>query len=105
MIELVQPLQEHPLDQDAGDADDDRCEDERRPVSDAEEIEHQIGDDGAKHVLRAVRKIDDVEHAEDHGKPEAQQSIERAVDQPDDELTEQGHSRYAVDRGHGRTLL
>ena len=35
-------------------------------------------------------EIDDVEHAEDHGKAEAEQRVERAVDQSDQQLCEQG---------------
>ena len=61
----------------------------RRPVADAGILQQQIGGEGAHHVLGAVREIDDVEHAEDDGEPEAQQRVERAVDQPDQQLPEQ----------------
>ena len=52
-------------------------------------MQQQEGREGAHHVLGAVREIDDVEHAEDDGEAEAQQRIERAVDQPDQQLPEQ----------------
>ena len=35
-------------------------------------------------------EIDDVEHAEDHGKPETEQRVERAVDQSDQQLGVKG---------------
>ena len=47
-----------------------------------------------------MREIDDVEHAEDDGKPEAQQRVERAVDQPEQELPEQRLRRNAEDFEH-----
>ncbi len=40
-----------------------------------------------------MREIDDVEHAEDHGKPEAEQRVERAVDQSDQKLGVEGLHR------------
>src|SRR5262249_22160903 len=40
----------------------------------------------AHHIERAMREIDDVEHAEDDGKPEAEQRVERAVDQSHQKL-------------------
>jgi hypothetical protein len=33
-----------------------------------------------------VREVDDVEQAEDHGQPEREQRVERAVDQADQQL-------------------
>src|SRR5262249_19519819 len=56
------------------------------------------------HVLGAVGEIDDVEHSEDDRKPEAQQCIERAVDQADQELAEQRRGRDAEDFEHGGAL-
>ena len=66
-----------------------RRDDQRRPIAEAGILQQQIGGEGAHHVLGAVAEIDDVEHAEDHGQAQAQQRIERAVDQPDQELAEQ----------------
>jgi hypothetical protein len=45
-------------------------------------------------------EVDDVEHAEDHGEPETQQGIERAVDQPEQELPKQSLRRDAEDLEH-----
>src|SRR3974377_1472971 len=101
MVELVQPLQEEALDDDAADADHQRRNDERRPVANAGVLQDQIGAEGAQHVLGAVAKIDDVEHAEDHGEPEAQQRIERAVDQSDEELAKKRGRRGAEDFEQG----
>ena len=42
-------------------------------------------------------EIDDVEHAEDDRQPEAQQRVERAVDQPEQQLPEQRLRRDAED--------
>jgi hypothetical protein len=39
--------------------------------------------------LGAVREVYYVEQAKDDGEPEAEQRIERSVDQPDQQLTEQ----------------
>ena len=100
MIELVEPLQKEALDQDAGKADDDRRNDQGRPIAEPGIVQQQISRERAQHVLRAVREIDDVEHAEDHGEPEAQQRIERAVDQPDQELAEQRGRGNAEDLEH-----
>ncbi len=36
-----------------------------------------------------MREVDDVEHAEDHGQPEAEQGVEHAVDQAEQKLAEQ----------------
>ena len=52
-------------------------------------VQQHPGHEGAQHVLRAMREVDDVEQAEDDGQAEAQQRVERAVDQPEQELAEQ----------------
>ena len=101
MVELVEPLQQQPLDQDAERADDQRRQQQRRPVADAELVEQQERRERAHHVLRAVGEIDDVEHAEDDGEAEAQQRVERAVDQPEQKLPEQRRRRNAEDFEHG----
>ena len=100
MVELVEPLQQEPLDQDADEADDQRREHQRRPVADAELVEQQERREGTHHVLGAVGEIDDVEHAEDDGEAEAQQRIERAVDEPEQKLPEQRRRRNAEDFEH-----
>ncbi len=61
-------------------------------------LQQDVGRERAHHVLGAVREVDDVEHAEDDGKAETQQRVERAVDQSDQKLTEQrratGYRRF-----------
>ena len=64
-------------------------------------LQQQIGRERAHHVLGAVREVDDVEHAEDDGEAEAQQRVERAVDQPDQQLAEQRLRGNAEDFEHG----
>src|SRR5947199_57209 len=80
---------------DADEADDQRRENQRRPVAHlqagnarppGELRETQPGQKRAHHVLRAVREIDDVEHAENNGEPQAQHGVKRAVDQADQKL-------------------
>jgi hypothetical protein len=47
-----------------------------------------------------VTEINDVEHAENDGEPQTQQRVERAVDQTDQQLTEQRSRGYAKDLEH-----
>ncbi len=49
-------------------------------------LQEEIRAERAHHVERAMGEIDDVEHAEDHGEPETEQRVERAVDQSHQEL-------------------
>ena len=100
VIEVVEPTQEEALDQDAGEADDDRRDDECPPVIQTGVLQQEISRKGAHHVLGAVREIDDVEQSEDDGETEAQQRIERTVDQPDQQLPEQGLRGNAEDFEH-----
>src|SRR5262249_48730521 len=102
MVEPIEPLQKQPLDGDTDGADDNRRRHQRLPVADVVIFEQQERREGAHHVLGAVSKIDDVEHSEDDRKPEAQQGIERAVDQADQELAEQRWRRNAEDFEHER---
>ena len=59
------------------------------------------GQEGAHHVVGAVGEVDDVEKAEDDRQPEAEDGVERAVDQPDQQLADQGLHGDAEDLGHG----
>jgi hypothetical protein len=101
MIELIKPLQEQPLDDHTGNADQYWRDDQRRPVAEAGILQEQIGDKGTHHVLGAVAEIDDVEHAENDGEPEAEQRVERAVDEPDQQLAEQRLRTDAEQFEHG----
>ena len=44
--------------------------------------------------------VDDVQHAEDHGETEREQRVKRAVDQPDQELPEEGLRGNAEELAH-----
>ena len=76
MIELVKPLQKHPLHDDAAGADDERSDHQRQPIVETEILQEQKRDKSAHHVLGAMGEVDDVEHAEYHGEPEAEQGVE-----------------------------
>ena len=67
MIELVEPLQEQPLDDNTGDADKNGRDDQRGPVAEAGILQKKVSSKGAHHVLGAVAEIDDVEHSENNG--------------------------------------
>ena len=83
---------------DADRADDERRE-QRAPTSSRcpSLFSRNHAHEGAHHVLGAVREVDDVEQAEDHREAERQQRVERAVDQPDQQLAEQRLGRDAED--------
>src|SRR5439155_506994 len=68
-------------------------------------LQQQEGDERAQHVLGAMREVDDIEHAENNGEPETEQRVERAVDQPDQELAEQGLRGDAEDFEHAVTQM
>jgi hypothetical protein len=70
-------------------ADQQRGEQQGHPVVDAELVERHPGHEGAHHVLGAVGEVDDVEQAEDDRQPEAEDGVERAVDQADQQLAAQ----------------
>src|SRR5260370_39136456 len=93
MIEPGKPLQHRPFENHAENADGDGSDDQRRPISDPGHVEQKIGAERAHHVERTMRKIDDVEHAEDHGEPKTEQRVERAVDQSNQELGVKGLHR------------
>ena len=103
MIELVEPLQEEPLDDDSGHPHDEGRDDDRPPITQPGILQQEERGEGAQHVLGAMGEIDDVEHAEDDGEPEAEQRIERAVDEPDQQLPEQGLGADAEQFEHGRS--
>ena len=97
---MVKPRQHQPLQHDAEDAHDQRREDQRRPVTDARIVQQHPRNKRPHHVLGAVREIDDVEQPEDHGKSQAEKRIERAVDQPEQQLPEERLWRDADEVKH-----
>ena len=104
VVELVQMFQQQPFDQNTGRAHQDRHDGEGDPIIKAEMLQQQIGSERAHHVLRAVREVDDVEHAENDGKPEAKQRVKRAVDQAEQQLPEQRLRRDAENFEHASVL-
>ena len=76
-------------------ADDNRREDQRRPITKPQRVQQKPRAKSAQHVLRAVREVDDVEEPEDDREPEAQQRVKGAVDQPHQKLRE--HRRRGRD--------
>ena len=101
VVELVEPLEHRPLEHDAEQPDHERRQEQRPPVAEPGVLQQELGDEGAHHVLGAVGEVDDVEQAEDDREPEAQQGVERAVDQPDQELAEQRLGRDAEELDMG----
>ena len=101
MVELIEPLQKQPLDDDAGDPHRDGGDDDRPPITYPRILQQEERRERAQHVLGAVGEVDDVEHAEDDGKPQAEQRVERAVDEPDEQLPEQGLGADAEQFEHG----
>ncbi len=85
-------------------ADDERRQYQGRPVRDAQEIEQEPGHKGPGHVQGAMGEVDHVQHAEDHGQTETQQGVERAVDQPQQQLAEQGLGGYPQQFEHHELL-
>src|SRR5579883_341972 len=100
VIELVEPAQHAPLEHDPDSADDDRRYEQSPPVIDAELGKQEPRAKRSHHVERAVGEIDDVEKSEDHREAEAQQGVERAVDQSDQQLSEQCLGRHAEQMEH-----
>src|SRR5215216_1853225 len=92
------------LEDHADDADDYRHEDEGPPVAETKPVEQHPGDEGAHHVLGAVGEVDDVEEPEDDCEPETQDGVERAVDQPEQQLPEQGLRGDSEKLEHRRPL-
>src|SRR5690606_31418097 len=68
----------------------------------AEPFQQKESDEGAEHILSAMGEVDDVEHAENDGKAEAQHGIKGAVYEADQELAEKGLDRDSEDHRHVR---
>ena len=100
MVQMIQPADHSPLQDHAERADDQRRQDQRREIADAGVLQQHPGGEGAHHEQRAMREVDDVQHAEDHREPQRQHRVERAVDQPEQELAEQQRARDAEDHDH-----
>src|SRR6476646_4053437 len=103
MVELVKSLKEKPFNNYAGETDNDWRDDQSGPVAKARVLQNKICRKGAHHILGAVTEVDDVEHAENDGEPQSQQRVEGAIDQTDQQLTEQRSRWYAVDHDPSAT--
>ena len=75
-------------------------DEQRRPVAYPQVLEHQPRQERPQHVEGAVAEVDDVEQPEDDRQAEAEQRVERAVDQPHQELAEQRLDGDSEDGGH-----
>ena len=101
MIELIEPLQKKAFDDDPRDPDQHGSKYQRPPVAQMRILQQKERGEGAQHVLGAMREIDNVEHAKDDGEAKAEQRVERAVDQPNKQLPEQGLGADAEYFKHG----
>src|SRR5262245_21499723 len=101
MVELIEPLQKQPLDNDPGYAHDDGRNDDGPPIAQSGIEQEKVGGEGSQHVLSAVGEVDDVEHAENDGEPQTEQRIEGAVDEADQQLAEQSLRADAEQFEHG----
>ncbi|CPK48638.1 Uncharacterised protein [Bordetella pertussis] len=95
MVQLVQVPQQQFFDQDAEQADHQRGEDQHDPVIEPQIGQAHPGHEGAQHVQGAVGEVDDVQQTENHGQPQREHGIERAVDQPQQQLPQQCLNGYA----------
>src|SRR5262249_7010777 len=100
MIEVLQALEEQALDDHAEDADNDRRDDNRPPVAEPQVLQQEKRREGTHHVLGAVGEVDHIQHPEEDREPEAKQGVERAVDQSEQQLTEQRLRWNAEDLEH-----
>lgn len=100
-IERIEPSQHRAFDNGADEADEKGRENERRPIADAQIGEQQPGHEGAEHILRTVGEVDDAQEPEDDGEAEAQERIEGAVDEPDQQLPEEGLEGNSENHRHG----
>ena len=105
MVQLVKLFEHGALNQHAGGTHHHRCHHKCDPVVDAEFGQAKVGHKGAQHVLGAVGEVDDVQQAENHGQAQREQCVKRAVDQPDQQLPEQGLRGYAKDFHDDSTCL
>ena len=77
-----------------------RREDERAPVVHPQKLQAHIGGKRAEHVEGPMREIDDPHEPEDYRETEAQQRVERSIDQSQHELAQNRGQRHAEDGCH-----
>ena len=66
-----------------------RHQHQRCPVIDAHVVQRQPGSKGPQHIHGTLSEVNDLEQTKDDCQPQAEQSIERAIDQADQQLAEQ----------------
>jgi len=89
VVKLVELLEHRALDDHPGGPDHDGRDQQSQPVIHAQLVEAKPGHEGAQHVLGAMREVDDVQQAEDHGQSQRKQRIKGPVDESDQQLPEQ----------------
>ena len=92
MAAPVQRSQEHDFDRDAEKRHWNRRQQESKPET-VRQLENTQPDKGAKHEKRAVCEADDIHQSEDERETRRHQKQQRTVDQPIQELGDQGLHR------------
>ena len=96
---MVDPPQQHHLDQHADDGHDQRRDDDAAPEAEraGEALGQRERDIGAEHVERAMGEIHDPRHAEDDRQPRRDQKQRRRAGETGQELNEvEGHGRSGL---------
>ena len=96
---MIDPPQQHHLDQHADGGDDQRSNDDAAPEAKraGEALGQRERDIGAEHVERAMSKIHDPRHAEDDRQPRRDQEQRRRAGETGQELNEvEGHGRSGL---------
>ena len=96
---MIDPPQQHHLDQHADRRDDQGRDDDAAPKSEraGKSLGQRERDVSAEHVERAMREIDDPRHAENDRQPRRHQEQRRRAGKAGQELNEvEGHQRSAV---------
>ena len=96
---MIDPPQQHHLDQHADDGDDQRRDDDAAPEAEraGEALGQRERDIGAEHVERAMGEIHDPRHAEDDRQPRRDQEQRRRAGETGQELNEvEGHGRSGL---------
>ena len=96
---MIDPPQQHHLDQHADDGHDQRRDDDAAPEAEraGETLGQRERDIGAEHVERAMGEIHDPRHAEDDRQPRRDQEQRRRAGEAGQELNEvEGHGRSGL---------
>jgi hypothetical protein len=69
MMRAGEPLEEQAFDDRTDRADNQRGQDERKPIIEARILKQEIGGEGPHHIERAMSEINDRQHPEDDCQP------------------------------------